>query len=72
MLALEKEPFGRLAENLHTLLHYLADAFERDTIVDPENSDNVISPDLSKDAKQAIAKAARRALYDEGGKKLIW
>jgi hypothetical protein len=39
---------------------------------DPANSANIVSKDLSDAAKQAIAKAARNALYDENWKKIIW
>jgi hypothetical protein len=70
--ALEQERFGRLAENFHTMLRYLGGGFEKTTIVDPENSANVMSDDLSTDAKKAIARAARKALYDQDGQKLIW
>jgi predicted nucleotidyltransferase len=70
--ALDKERFGRLAENLHTVLRYLAGGFEKATIVDPENGGNVVSEDLPKAEKQSIANAARKALYDEDGQKLIW
>jgi hypothetical protein len=40
--------------------------------VDPDNGVNVVSEDLAKAEKQAIAVAARKALYDEDGQKLIW
>jgi hypothetical protein len=70
--ALEKERFGRLAENFHSTLRYLGSGFEKTTIVDPENSANVVSDDLSGDAKKKIATAARKALYDEDAQKLIW
>jgi hypothetical protein len=39
---------------------------------DPANSDNILSNDLSVSEKKEIAKAARSALYNENGKKILW
>ena len=70
--ALEHERFGQLADNIHAVLHYLANRFEETAVKDPANSKNVLSEDLSAGAKHAIAKAARNALYDENWKKILW
>ncbi len=70
--ALETERFGQLADNVLTVLRYLSSRFEQALVLDPANSSNVVSKDLSGAAKQAIAKAARNALYDENWKKIIW
>jgi hypothetical protein len=70
--ALETERFGQLADNILTVLHFLAGRFEQMVIRDPANGDNVVSGDLSTDEKKAIAKAARGALYDENWKKILW
>ena len=70
--ALEGEPFGQLAENILTVFRYLSHNFERVVIADPANSKNIVSSDVSEDGKQAIAAAARGALYDENWKKIIW
>ena len=70
--ALESERFGQIADNVLAVLRYLANPFGRVIIRDPANSKNVLSNELSVEAKQAIAKAARSAIYDENWKKIIW
>lgn len=70
--ALEGERFGQLADNVLTALRYLSNRFERAVIGDPANADNVLSNDLTGEDKKAIAKAARKALYDENWKKILW
>lgn len=70
--ALEKERFGQLADNVLAVLRYLASRFEAAEVRDPANRANIVSNDLGETEKQAIAKAARHALYDENWKKIIW
>lgn len=70
--ALEGERFGQLADNVLTVLRYIANRFEQAVVRDPANSGNVVSDDLKAEEKQAIAKAARNALYDENWKKIVW
>lgn len=70
--ALESERFGQLADNVLTVLRYLASRFEQAQVRDPANAKNILSDDLSESGRQAIAKAARNALYDENWKKIIW
>lgn len=70
--ALEAERFGQLSDNVLAVLRYLSGRFEQAVVRDPANSGNIVSKDLSDAAKQAIAKAARNALYDENWKKIIW
>jgi hypothetical protein len=70
--ALQTERFGQLADNVILVLRYLANRFEQVTVRDPADDENVVSNDLSADAKKAIAKAARTALYDENWKKIVW
>jgi len=70
--ALENERFGQLADNLLTVLRYLANRFSHTQVRDPANAKNILSDDLSESGSQAIAKAARNALYDENWKKIIW
>jgi hypothetical protein len=70
--ALEGERFGQVADNVLAVLRYLSNRFERTVVRDPANRDNTVSDDLSGDAKRAIAKAARDAIYDEDWKKIIW
>lgn len=70
--ALEGERFGQLSDNVLTVLRYIAGHFEQAVVRDPANPKNVLSSDLSADAKLAVARAARNALYDENWKKMIW
>lgn len=70
--ALEGERFGQLAENVTTVLRYIANRFERVNARDPANEDNIVSNDLTVAEKAAIAKAARDALYDDNWRKILW
>ena len=70
--ALEDERFGQLADNVLGVLRYLASRFEQAVLRDPANGKNILSDDLSGNGKQAIAEAAREALYDENWKKILW
>ena len=70
--ALDDERFGQLADNILTVLRYLGSRFESAKVRDPANGKNILSDDISESGRQAIAKAARAALYDENWKKIIW
>jgi hypothetical protein len=70
--ALEGERFGHLADNVLAVMRYLSSRFEKTVVRDPTNRKNVLSDDLSADAKKAIAGAARNAMYDENWKKIVW
>jgi len=70
--ALETERFGQLADNVLTVLRYLAARFPETAVRDPANGKNILSNDLTIEGKKAIAVAARNALYDENWKKIIW
>ena len=72
MRALEAERFGQLADNVLAVLRYIAARFEQAAVRDPANGENVVSNDLKLAEKQAIAKAARDAIYDENWKKIVW
>ncbi|WP_222829237.1 hypothetical protein [Terriglobus saanensis] len=50
-----------LSDNVWTILEYLAESFSAARIVDPANTNNVISDDLTATEKQSIAAAARTA-----------
>lgn len=70
--ALENERFGRLTENVHIVLRYLANRFERVAVRDPANPENVVSDDLTDKGRHSIAAAARDALDHENWKKILW
>jgi hypothetical protein len=49
-------------KNIVRVFQYLSERFEQARVVDPANSNNVISEDLNAQEKATIAEAARRAL----------
>jgi hypothetical protein len=53
---------GSLADNVWTVLRYLQDSFADARVVDPANTNNVISEDLSVAERQLIRSAARQSL----------
>jgi hypothetical protein len=53
---------GSLSQNVWTVFQYLRDTFPNARFVDPANTNNVISDDLSASAKSAIKAAAVTAL----------
>ena len=70
--ALGSERFGQLADNILAVFRHLSSKFEQSVIADPANADTILSNDLSASDREAIAKAARIALYDENWKKILW
>jgi hypothetical protein len=70
--ALEREPFGHLADNLLAVMRFLSLRFEKAVVRDPANEENVVSNDLSPEERAAIAKAASQVLYEENWKKMLW
>lgn len=59
------------AANFVTVLEYLRDSFVETKVIDPSNSNNVISDDLYKYEKQAVAKAAKEHL-GKNWQEIIW
>lgn len=53
---------GNIANNLVKALRYLESNFKTATIIDPANSNNIISADLSQQSKNIIAATASQAL----------
>ena len=60
--ALRGKPRGRLSDNVASALRYFESSLVTGRIVDPANTNNVISDDLCASGKQAVAVAANRAL----------
>jgi len=60
--ALHGKGKGHLDRNTWTTLEYLANNFEYARIVDPANTNNVISDELSRSGKSSVAQAARLSL----------
>jgi len=62
---------GGLAQNVWTALQYLRDSFTDAKVVDPANTNNVISDDLTDTEKQRIKKAAETALAAKYWKEIV-
>lgn len=70
--ALESEPFGHLSDNLLAIMRFLSSRFEKAVVRDPANGENLVSDELVAEERGAIAEAARKALYEENWKNLLW
>lgn len=60
-----------LVDNMRRVITYLRDSFPTRRIVDPGNTNNILSDELTAAEKQAIASAARRA-YQGTWNQLVW
>lgn len=70
--ALKGKSKSKLSENFLFLLKYLQDEFVQKTIIDPANSNNIISDDLYKYEKEAIRKKAIESLSQKYWEDIIW
>ena len=61
-----------LAGNMRRALEYVAEDFVRARVVDPANTNNVISDELRTEEKGAIAAAARKALGMSSWESVLW
>lgn len=59
--ALRNHTFGSFARNVMTVFHYLKDKFPNARIVDPANTNNILSDDISDRERNTIQQAAIRA-----------
>jgi hypothetical protein len=62
----------KLSTTLERILGYLYDDFEEARIIDPANSNNIISDELNKSEKRAIKKAANSSLLAGSWSDVIW
>ncbi len=60
--ALRGKPLGRLSENVADALRFFEGNFASKRVVDPANTNNIISDDLTAAGKQRVATAAKQAL----------
>ena len=61
-----------LAANVVTVLQYIAGELPRRRVVDPANSNNVISNDLDDGGKAALSSAAVETLNAQDWEQVIW
>jgi len=70
--ALYNKSKNQPANNLWIIFKYLSDSFVDKTVIDPSNTNNVLSDDLYKLEKQAIAKKANESLNQKIWEQIIW
>ncbi len=61
-----------LGEDVRRVLHFLAHEFIRVRVVDPANSNNVISEDYGREERRRIARAARKSLDAKRWENILW
>jgi hypothetical protein len=70
--ALKRRSLAKLSVNFGRVLEYLSDKFENASIVDPANSNNIISEDLSVAEKRHIAEMAYASFCQPSLDSVIW
>ena len=70
--ALRNARVGNVASNLSLVLEYLRDSLERVRFIDPANTNNIISDDLSLVQKQTIGRQAGISRQMPNYKQVIW
>lgn len=63
---------GALARNFREVLRYLSDEFRTARLIDPANTANVVSDDLTRSERMAIVAAARRTRPETPWDRIIW
>lgn len=63
--------YGALSDNVWTVFTYLRDSFARARFVDPANTNNVISDDLTASEKASVKSAATRALTAQNWNQIV-
>ena len=61
-----------LGARMARVLKYVAEEFERARVIDPANTNNVISDDLGAEEKGTVARAARKSLGMSAWESVIW
>jgi hypothetical protein len=69
--ALANQPGGALSDNVWKVFQYLRDTFQNARIVDPANTNNIISDDLTGTGKAIVTDEARRALSAKNWDEII-
>lgn len=70
--ALKYQNNNQLETNFLTVLKYLRDNIETATVIDPANSNNIISDDLSKSEKNEIKREAITAISAQYWRDVVW
>jgi hypothetical protein len=70
--ALKYSRSNSLAERVRRVLQYLGAEFPRSRVVDPANTNNVVSDDLGPEEKRLISFAAQRSLAMQNWELILW
>ena len=70
--ALYNKKKNQPAANVLTVLEYLRDSFTKALVVDPANSNNIVSDDLTSTEKSTIASAAKNSLAQTNWGTILW
>lgn len=70
--ACKHRTIGRYTDNLIRVLEYFRDSIEGARFVDPANTGNVISSDLTSGQKRQIAQKARASLSERYWEDILW
>ena len=70
--ALKHARIGDLSSNFLKVLHFLAGDFTRSRYLDPANTNNIISDDLTAQEKQIIAASASEATRQTNWNRIVW
>jgi hypothetical protein len=70
--ALEGRLRGRLADNVFAALNYLGARLASDRILDPANTNNVVSDDLTVAEKLKVAAQARASAAKSNWSQIVW
>ncbi len=70
--ALYRKPFGQPADNFWALLQYLSTDWINASIIDPANTNNRLSDDLSSIEKRAVAASAAMSLSRSNWSQILW
>lgn len=70
--ALSGKNRNQLANNVLTVLDYLKDNFASARVIDPANSNNIVSEDLTSTGKQAISSAAAVSRNMQYWRQIVW
>jgi len=70
--ALSYKPHGQIAVNFFSVLDYLADGFSSARFVDPANTNNIISDELTDSEKKAIASQAYQSRREQNWGSIVW
>lgn len=62
----------KISSNLLTVFKYFSDNFENERVIDPSNSNNIVSDDLNNEEKQTIKSTALSSLSKSYWDQIIW